>query len=153
MTAIADKLGIEFALIHRERKRRPLNGQMIEDGEETMEVLVGDIDGKVAVLVDDMVDTGNTLSLAAHTLARKGAKAVYALISHGMLFINPGGPLTEAYHHRLTLRRERRQDRRVAHRAPCGDEHRSPRQSCRSLSQARRSRCQFDYCRIDSTHT
>jgi len=85
VTAIADKLGIEFALIHRERKRRPLNGQLVEDGEETMEVLVGDIDGKVAVLVDDMVDTGNTLTLAAHTLARKGAKAVYALISHGLL--------------------------------------------------------------------
>jgi ribose-phosphate pyrophosphokinase len=49
-----------------------------------MEVLVGNIEGKVAILVDDMIDTGNTLTLAAHTLSRKGAGAIYALVSHGM---------------------------------------------------------------------
>jgi phosphoribosylpyrophosphate synthetase len=86
VTAIADKLGIEFALIHRERKRRGANGELLVDGEEYMEVLVGNIEDKVAILVDDMIDTGNTLSLAAHTLALKGAKAVYALISHGGLY-------------------------------------------------------------------
>jgi phosphoribosylpyrophosphate synthetase len=38
-----------------------------------------------------MVDTGNTLTLAAHTLKTKGARAVYALISHGeySLFVFP----------------------------------------------------------------
>jgi ribose-phosphate pyrophosphokinase len=84
VTAIADKLGVEFALIHRERKRRAVAAATAtEDREETMEVLVGNIEGKVAVLVDDMIDTGNTLTMAAHTLSRKGARAVYALISHG----------------------------------------------------------------------
>lgn len=54
--------------------------------EETrMEILVGDVKGKTAILVDDMVDTGRTLALAAKTLKEAGAKEVYAHISHGLL--------------------------------------------------------------------
>lgn len=57
-----------------------------EDSEETkMEILVGDVKGKTAILVDDMVDTGRTLALAAKTLKEAGAKEVYAHISHGLL--------------------------------------------------------------------
>ncbi|UZJ51347.1 hypothetical protein CBS101457_000667 [Exobasidium rhododendri] len=57
-----------------------------EDYEETkMEILVGDVKGKTAILVDDMVDTGRTLALAAKTLKEAGAKEVYAHISHGLL--------------------------------------------------------------------
>lgn len=57
-----------------------------DDGEETkMEILVGDVRGKTAILIDDMVDTGRTLALAAKTLKDAGAKEVYAHISHGLL--------------------------------------------------------------------
>ena len=73
---------------------------------EQMELLVGDVRDKVwiarlstdqnqahtiyfnlqvAILVDDMIDTGRTLSLAVRTLHENGAKAIYALISHGLL--------------------------------------------------------------------
>lgn len=38
---------------------------------------------QVAILVDDMIDSGNTLILAARTLHEKGAKAIHVLISHG----------------------------------------------------------------------
>jgi ribose-phosphate pyrophosphokinase len=38
---------------------------------------------QVAILVDDMIDTGHTLTLAARTLHEKGAKTIYVLISHG----------------------------------------------------------------------
>lgn len=79
VTAIADKLGIDFALIHRKRKGKALSAP------ESMEILVGDVKDKVALLVDDMIDTGSTLVLAARTLREKGAKATYALISHGLL--------------------------------------------------------------------
>ena len=79
MTAIADKLGVEFALIHRERRGKP-------DGPEKMELLVGDVRGKVAILVDDMIDTGTTLALAARTLADNGAAKTYAIVSHGAPF-------------------------------------------------------------------
>lgn len=40
---------------------------------------------QVAILVDDMIDTGRTLSLAVRTLHENGAKTIYALISHGLL--------------------------------------------------------------------
>ncbi|CDO71871.1 hypothetical protein BN946_scf184940.g18 [Trametes cinnabarina] len=79
VTAIADKLGVEFALIHRERTRNS-NGPV-----EKMEVLVGDVRDKVAILVDDMIDSGTTLTLAARSLRDNGAKKVYALVSHGLL--------------------------------------------------------------------
>ncbi|THV06960.1 phosphoribosyl pyrophosphokinase [Dendrothele bispora CBS 962.96] len=78
-TAVADKLGVDFALINRKRDGRK------EDAPEKMEILVGDVKDKVAILVDDMIDTGNTLTLAAKTLHDKGAKSVHALISHGLL--------------------------------------------------------------------
>ncbi|EIW60924.1 phosphoribosyl pyrophosphokinase [Trametes versicolor FP-101664 SS1] len=78
VTAIADKLGVEFALIHRERTRN-------SNAPEKMEVLVGDVRDKVAILVDDMIDSGTTLALAARSLSDNGAKKVYAIVSHGLL--------------------------------------------------------------------
>ncbi|KIJ99548.1 hypothetical protein K443DRAFT_102087 [Laccaria amethystina LaAM-08-1] len=81
VTAIADKLGVEFALIHRKKDGKSVTAP------DRMELLVGDVKDKVtvALLVDDMIDSGTTLSLAARTLQEKGAKAIYALISHGLL--------------------------------------------------------------------
>ena len=38
---------------------------------------------QIAILVDDMVDTGRTLTLAAKVLEEKGAMKIYALVSHG----------------------------------------------------------------------
>jgi len=78
VTTMADKLGVDFALIHRKRDGKS------ETAPERMEILVGDVKDKVALLVDDMIDSGGTLSLAARTLCEKGAKTVYALISHGL---------------------------------------------------------------------
>ncbi|KAF8955554.1 phosphoribosyltransferase-like protein [Flammula alnicola] len=79
VTAIADKLGVEFAIIHRKRNGKSLSAP------EHMEILVGDVKDKVAILVDDMIDTGSTLMLAVKTLHERGAKSVHALISHGLL--------------------------------------------------------------------
>ncbi|PWZ00299.1 putative PRS4-ribose-phosphate pyrophosphokinase 3 [Testicularia cyperi] len=56
-----------------------------DDNSTRMEILVGDVKGKVAILVDDMVDTGRTLALAAKTLEDAGAAKVYAIITHGLL--------------------------------------------------------------------
>jgi len=79
VTSIADKLGVEFAIIHKKRNGRSLSAP------EHMEILVGDVKDKVVILVDDMIDTGNTLILAVKTLHEKGAKSIHALISHGLL--------------------------------------------------------------------
>jgi len=78
VTAVADKLGVDFAIIHRKKDGKS------DKAPERMEILVGDVEGKVALLVDDMIDTGKTLSLATRTLYDKGAGMVYALISHGL---------------------------------------------------------------------
>ncbi|KAI9179389.1 ribose phosphate diphosphokinase subunit prs4 [Blastocladiella emersonii ATCC 22665] len=75
-TAIADRLGIDFAIIHKERKVANQVSRM---------VLVGEVTGKTAILVDDMADTCGTLGHAAQTLVDHGAVAVYAIVTHGIL--------------------------------------------------------------------
>ena len=47
-------------------------------------ILVGDVEGKKCVLVDDMCDTGGTLCKAADMLMAHGATEVHALVSHGV---------------------------------------------------------------------
>ena len=48
VTAIADRLNVDFALIHKERKKA---------NEVAAMVLVGDVKDKIAILIDDMADT------------------------------------------------------------------------------------------------
>lgn len=55
------------------------------ENDSKLEVLVGDVDGKTAILVDDMIDTGRTLALASKTLEAAGVKRVVAVVSHGLL--------------------------------------------------------------------
>ncbi|KAN0065217.1 ribose phosphate diphosphokinase subunit prs4 [Thecaphora frezii] len=72
-----------------QRDRTGESGTDADDSDDEtstrMEILVGDVKGKVAILVDDMVDTGRTLALAAKTLEDAGAAKVYAVITHGLL--------------------------------------------------------------------
>ncbi|KAG8729013.1 hypothetical protein FRC12_021324 [Ceratobasidium sp. 428] len=75
-TAIADRLGVEFALFHKERKKA---------NEVSRMVLVGHVAGKVAILVDDMADTCGTLVRAAEHLAEAGAERTFAFVTHGIL--------------------------------------------------------------------
>ena len=90
-TAVADSLGMAFALIHKERKKpTALGGPQSSNGYSTPRrqaattMLVGDVAGRVALLVDDLVDTGNTLTRAAKLLKDQGAVQVYAIITHGI---------------------------------------------------------------------
>ena len=46
--------------------------------------VVGDVKGKTAVLVDDMIDTAGTLTAAARTVMDEGAARVIALATHGV---------------------------------------------------------------------
>lgn len=74
--AISDKLNVDLAIIHKERKKA---------NEVDSMTLVGDVKDKTCILVDDIADTCGTLALAAETLMAKGAKEVYAVVSHGVL--------------------------------------------------------------------
>ncbi|WFD05656.1 ribose-phosphate diphosphokinase [Malassezia vespertilionis] len=78
-TAMADQLGVDFALFHKERKKA---------NEVSRMVLVGDATDKVAILVDDMADTCGTLDLAARRLKESGAERVLAIVTHG-IFSSP----------------------------------------------------------------
>ncbi|CDO55105.1 hypothetical protein DV451_000714 [Geotrichum candidum] len=73
--SLADKLDLNFALIHKERQKA---------NEVSRMVLVGDVQDKICILVDDMADTCGTLVKAADTLISHGAKSVIALVTHGI---------------------------------------------------------------------
>ncbi|KAF2170215.1 hypothetical protein M409DRAFT_19817 [Zasmidium cellare ATCC 36951] len=82
-TSIADSLGIEFALIHKER-RNPAHQSNVAHPSSAL-LLVGQVKGKICILVDDLADTSNTITRAAKLLKKEGAEKVYALVTHGVL--------------------------------------------------------------------
>jgi ribose-phosphate pyrophosphokinase len=53
--------------------------------------LIGDVRGKIAIILDDMIDTAGTLTQAAKALKNNGASAIYACATHGVL----SGPAIE----------------------------------------------------------
>ncbi|CAJ0843599.1 3971_t:CDS:2, partial [Entrophospora sp. SA101] len=77
-TSIADKLQIDFALIHKERR-----SQHAPHKKDMM--LIGDVKDKTCILIDDISDTSYTITKAAQILVENGAKKIYALITHGIL--------------------------------------------------------------------
>ncbi|KAF8936070.1 phosphoribosyltransferase-like protein [Dissophora ornata] len=77
-TVIADKLGMEFALIHKERRQ-------IQAPHKPDMMLVGDVTGKTCILVDDIADTSFTITKAAKVLQLNGAKKIYAIITHAIM--------------------------------------------------------------------
>lgn len=73
---IAKKINADLAIVD---KRRPKAGVS-----EVMNI-IGEVNGKDCIIVDDMVDSGGTLCNAAEALLEKGAKSVSAYITHGVL--------------------------------------------------------------------
>ena len=71
--ALAKQLGCDLAIID---KRRPAAGVS-----EVMHV-IGEIDGRNCVIMDDMIDTAGTLVKAADVLKERGARSVYAYCTH-----------------------------------------------------------------------
>ncbi len=72
----ASKVGAELAILDKERPAQ----QVAEIG-----YVIGDVKGKTAVLVDDMIDTAGTLRAAAQTVLDEGASRVYAAATHAIL--------------------------------------------------------------------
>jgi ribose-phosphate pyrophosphokinase len=64
------------------QERRPTN---ITDRQNATMMLVGEVAGKIAILIDDLADTSNTITRAAKLLKKEGASKVYALVTHGVL--------------------------------------------------------------------
>ncbi len=74
--SIATRLNCSIAIID---KRRP------EPGVAEVMNLIGDVDGKVAIMVDDIVDTAGSLTEGAKALKKFGAKEIYACCTHAVL--------------------------------------------------------------------
>ena len=72
----ADRLHVPMAIMH---KRRP------EKNVAEMLHVIGDVEGKTAVLIDDMVDTAGTMVEAAAALKKQGAVGIYACATHPIL--------------------------------------------------------------------
>jgi len=71
----ADKIGCHWAVMEKQRPAQQV---------AKMGYVVGEVEGKTAVLVDDMIDTAGTLCAAAETVLKEGAKRVIACATHGV---------------------------------------------------------------------
>jgi len=74
--AFAKRLDASLAIIDKRRERANVSQVMN---------IVGEVRGKVTVILDDMVDTAGTLTQAAFALKEHGAKAIYACCTHPVL--------------------------------------------------------------------
>jgi len=83
--AFAKRLDGELAIIDKRRTAKNVA--------EVMN-LIGDVEGRVALIVDDIVDTAGTLVNTVETLREKGAREVYACSTHGVL----SGPAIDRIH-------------------------------------------------------
>jgi ribose-phosphate pyrophosphokinase len=73
----ADRLGAPLAIIHKRRDPNVPNKVSVHE-------LVGEVEGRTCVLVDDMVDTGGTIVAAAQALKANGAKTVIVAATHAV---------------------------------------------------------------------
>ena len=80
--ALASRLDADLAIVDKRRERAGVS--------EVMNI-IGEVEGKHCILFDDIVDTAGTLCNAAEELKKRGAAAVSAYVTHGVL----SGPATE----------------------------------------------------------
>ncbi len=74
----AQHLGCDLALVHKTRPRGTAN-------QVEARHVVGDVDGRHCVLIDDMIDTAGTICAAAELLQASGAKEIWAMATHAVL--------------------------------------------------------------------
>ena len=79
---IAKRLNLALAIVDKRRSR---------PGEVDEMTIIGEVEGRTCIIVDDICDTAGTLCKAAQLLKDNGAEAVHAYISHGVL----SGPAVE----------------------------------------------------------
>ncbi|MCT4592167.1 MAG: ribose-phosphate diphosphokinase [Candidatus Gracilibacteria bacterium] len=90
---IADMLGVELAILH---KSRPAHNQAV------LTHLIGNVEGKTAILVDDMVDTAGSVVGAKEALIKAGANKELCLVTTHPVFSGPAvDRLREAKFHKI----------------------------------------------------
>jgi ribose-phosphate pyrophosphokinase len=81
-----DLLGAPLAIIHKRRDPDVPNEAKVQE-------VVGEVEGRICVLIDDMIDTGGTIVKASEALFDNGAKQVIVAATHGIL----SGPAVERF--------------------------------------------------------
>jgi ribose-phosphate pyrophosphokinase len=84
----SDKLGCPLAIIHKRRDPLVPNRVTVHD-------IVGDVRGRVCLIVDDMIDTGRTIVLAAKALCDAGAIGVVVAATHA-IFSDPAPEILQS---------------------------------------------------------
>jgi ribose-phosphate pyrophosphokinase len=84
----SDKLGAPLAIIHKRRDPKIHNDVSIHE-------IVGDVEGRVCLLVDDMIDTGRTIAKAAQALKDAGAISVIVAATHAV-FSEPASTVLQS---------------------------------------------------------
>ncbi|MDE1938115.1 MAG: ribose-phosphate pyrophosphokinase [Alphaproteobacteria bacterium] len=74
--ALAKRIGADLAIVDKRRERA---------GESEVMNIIGDVEGRSCILVDDIVDSAGTICNAAEALMKAGAKDVCAYATHGVL--------------------------------------------------------------------
>lgn len=98
-----DAGGIKRADAFRERLERALGRPVAagfaekhrSEGSLRGEALVGDVDGRTAIIVDDLISAGNTIARAAQACRTRGASRVLAVASHGVFAAEANTVLAE----------------------------------------------------------
>lgn len=88
--AYAKHLHSDVVICYKQRKKANVIDKM---------TMIGEVEGKDVVLVDDMIDTGGTLCKAADMMMERGAKSVRAIVTHPVL---SGGAYENIENSRLT---------------------------------------------------
>jgi ribose-phosphate pyrophosphokinase len=83
----ASKIGADLAILNKERPAQQV---------AAINYVIGDVKGKTALLVDDIIDTAGTLKAAADAVIDAGARRVYAAATHGVFSGNAWENLTAA---------------------------------------------------------
>ncbi len=84
----SDKLGAPLAIIHKRRDPLVPNKVTVHD-------IVGDVDGRVCLIVDDMIDTGGTIVKACEALKKAGALSVVVAATHA-IFSDPASEILQS---------------------------------------------------------
>jgi ribose-phosphate pyrophosphokinase len=74
--ALATRLNTDLAIVDKRREKA---------GQSEVMNIIGDVEGRACILIDDIVDSGGTLCNAADALLNNGATEVYAYATHGVL--------------------------------------------------------------------
>ncbi|HMH65218.1 MAG TPA: ribose-phosphate pyrophosphokinase, partial [Rhizomicrobium sp.] len=74
--ALATRLNTDLAIVDKRREKA---------GQSEVMNIIGDVEGRPCILIDDIVDSGGTLCNAAEALLKNGATEVYAYATHGVL--------------------------------------------------------------------